>query len=238
MKIEIWSDIACPWCYVGRRRLEAALADFDARDQVEIVWRSFQLDPNAPRQSTKTLTEVLAKKYGISHQQAEGMQRRVTDVAAEEGLIFHMERTQSVNSFDAHRVLHMAAEIGRQSAMKERLQTAYFTDGLSVADHETLVQLARKIGLDGAAVGAMLNTGTYAAAVRGDISRARDMGVQSVPFFLFDEKYAISGAQPVEVFTRALSLAWADAPKPIQMVGESADVDCCDDEACAIPLEA
>ncbi len=148
MKVEIWSDVACPWCYIGRRRFEKALAQFEHRDQVEVVWRSYQLDPHAPREYNGTLNDMLAEKKGISRQQADALHEHVTALAAQEGLEYHFERARVGNSFDAHRLLHFAAHHHLQSEMKERLQKAYFTDGLSFSDPHTLVQLAVEVGLD------------------------------------------------------------------------------------------
>src|SRR5689334_19184231 len=182
MKIEIWSDIACPWCYIGRRRLETALSQFEHRDQVEIIWRSYQLDPNAPRENTMTVNENLAHKYGMSLKEAEAKHAQVTALAAQEGLDYHFEKAHPVNSFDAHRLIHLAAHHGLQGQMKERIQKAYFTDGLTVSDPDTLVQLATDVGLDADETRQMLQSDTYAAQVRADVQRARMIGINGVPF--------------------------------------------------------
>jgi predicted DsbA family dithiol-disulfide isomerase len=204
MKIEIWSDIACPWCYIGRRRFEKALNQFEHRDQVEIVWRSFQLDPNAPREYKGTINDMLVEKKGIDHRRAEALHAQLTALAAQEGLVYHFDRVRPGNSFDAHRLLHLAAHHHLQSEMKERLQKAYFTEGLSYSDPDTLVRLGVEVGLDADETRKMLETDAYSADVRADSRRAQMLGISGVPFFLFDEKYAISGAQPVELFLTTL----------------------------------
>ncbi len=211
MKVEIWSDIACPWCYIGRRRFETALAQLEHRAEVEVIWRSFQLDPNAPVDYTGTVNDMLSQRYGISQTQAEAMNARVTALAAEEGLDFHMERTHPVNSLNAHRLLHLAAAHHVQGEMKERLQRAYFTEGLFISDHETLVRLAGEVGLDPEEARRMLAGDAYADAVRADIRRAQAMGCNGVPFFVFDQKYGVSGAQPAATFVMALERTWADS---------------------------
>ncbi|HEX9925958.1 MAG TPA: DsbA family oxidoreductase [Anaerolineae bacterium] len=210
MKVEIWSDIACPWCYIGRRRFEKALDQFEDHNQVEVIWRSFQLDPAAPREYKGTINDMLAEKKGIDRHQAEALHAHVTALAAEEGLDYRFDRVRPGNSFDAHRLLHLAAHHGLQSEMKERLQKAYFTDGLAYSDPDTLAQLAVEVGLDADETRQMLETDAYAAGVRADVRRAQMLGINGVPFFLFDEKYAVSGAQPAELFLTALERAWAD----------------------------
>jgi len=210
MKVEIWSDIACPWCYIGRRRFEKALDQFEDHAQVEVIWRSFQLDPAAPREYEGTINDMLAEKKGIDYRQAEAMHAHVTALAAQEGLDYRFDRVRPGNSFDAHRLLHLAAHHDLQSEMKERLQKAYFTDGLVYSDPDTLAQLAVEVGLDADETRQMLETDAYAAGVRADVQRAQMLGINGVPFFLFGEKYAVSGAQPAELFLTALERAWAD----------------------------
>ena len=239
MKIEIWSDIACPWCYIGRRRLEHALDEFEHRDQVEIVWRSFQLDPSAPKEYPGTLNDMLVDLKGISHQQAEMMHKRVTDLAALEGLDYHMDIARAGNSFDAHRLIHLAAHHGLQGEMKESIQKAYFTEGQSFSDHHTLVKLATEVGLDADEVRAMLKGNDYADAVRADIRKAQMIGINGVPFFVFENKYGISGAQPSETFTLALERTWNEFHPLIEVVNagnstDSAEAGACTDDTCAV----
>ena len=234
MKVEIWSDIACPWCYIGRRRFETALEQFEHRDQVEIVWRSFQLDPDASPTPRGSSFDLLVEKHGMSRQQSVEMHERITALAAEEGLDYRFEDTRPVNSFDAHRLLHLAADRGLQGEMKERIQRAYFTEGQVVSDHETLARLASEVGLDADDVRHMLASDAYADAVHADIRRARVIGVTGVPFFVFAEKYAVSGAQPAELFTTALDRAWADAHPVVEMIGAKDDASACTDDSCAV----
>lgn len=214
LTIEIWSDIVCPWCYIGRRRFETALNQFPHRDQVEIIWRSFQLDPSAPRDYPGTAHDFLMQRYGLSRQQAEARHAQVTALAAQEGLDYHFDRACPVNSFDAHRLLQLAARHGRQSEMKERLQKAYFTDGLLISDHETLVQLAVEVGLDAAEVRQMLAGDAYTGDVQADIRRAAMFGIRGVPFFVLNEQYGVSGAQETAVFLDALEQAWDGRHSP------------------------
>jgi len=212
MRVEIWSDIACPWCYIGRRRFEKALNQFEHRDQVEVIWRSYELDPNAPRDYAGNVNDLLAQRYGMSREKAESLNVHVSALAAQEGLEYHLDRAHPVNSLDAHRLIHLAADHGLQGQMKERLQKAYFTEGLVVSDLDALVKLAVEVGLDADETRQVLQGNLYVDAVRADIRRAQMIGVNGVPFFVLDEKYAVSGAQPVEVFLTALEGAWKDNP--------------------------
>lgn len=234
MKVEVWTDIHCPWCYIGKRRLEQALDQFEQREQVEIIWRSYQLDPSAPRHYAGTANDLLAQKYGMSRQRAEQAHAQLTALAARDGLEYHFERVQLGNSFDAHRLVHLAAAHGLAHEVEERLLKAHFTDGLSVSDPDTLVTLAAEVGLDAEETRTMLNSDAYAADVRADVQRAAALGINGVPFFLFDEKYAVSGAQPVELFQEALSRAWADVPKMVEIVTAGQDAGTCTDESCAL----
>jgi predicted DsbA family dithiol-disulfide isomerase len=212
MKVEIWSDIACPWCYVGKRRFEQALGRFEHRDDVEVVWRSFELDPDAPRSVGMPQDELLAKKYGMPIERAREMNARMTSEAAKEGLDFHVDRVQVGNTFDAHRLVHLAAEAGKAEAMKERLMRAYFTEGESVGDPATLERLAAEVGLDVTSVRDVLGGDRFAADVRADESRARSFGISGVPFFAIDERYGVSGAQPPDVLLEALRQAHTEVP--------------------------
>src|SRR3954447_4265891 len=186
MNVEIWSDIACPWCYVGKRRLEAALAEFEHRDEVAITWRSFELDPPAPCERGGDRAAHLAEKYGTTRERALEMQRHMTDVAATEGLEFRFDRARSGNTFDAHRLLHLAAEHGMQDAVKERVMRAYLTEGRLVGDPEVLEELGAEAGLPRQAVAEVLATDRYAAEVREDERTAAALGIHAVPFFVVD----------------------------------------------------
>ena len=234
MKVEIWSDVVCPWCYIGKRRFEAALDDFPQRDQVEIVWRSFQLDPSSPRQVEGSLDEMLARKMG-GLERAKAANARVAALASEVGLEYHLDRAKPGNTFDAHRLIHLAATHGLQGEMKERLMHAYFTEGKPVGDEETLVALASEVGLDAEEARAALNGDDFADEVRADIDLAGAYGISGVPFFVLDGKYGVSGAQPTELFEQALETAWA-ASKPLTLVsaGGAEDGEACEGDSCAI----
>jgi predicted DsbA family dithiol-disulfide isomerase len=233
MKIEIWSDVVCPWCYVGKRKFEEALSQFEHREDVEVLWRSYQLDPSTPTHAGQSVTDRLAAKYGVSHEQARAMNDRVTAVAAEVGLDYHLEKAQHSNTFDAHQLIHLGAKHGLQDEVKERLMKAYFVEGEAVGDPETLVRLVSEIGIDPAEAREVLKNGTFASDVRADQQRARMFGIQGVPFFAIDEKFGVSGAQPVEVFSEALAAAWADS-HPLISVGAAQDAGVCEGDACAI----
>ena len=230
--IDIWSDIACPWCYIGKRRLEAALERFAHRDSVDIVWRAFELDPSAPRVRDKSVSyaQRLANKYGMSLERAEKTIANTAQVAKSDGLDFHVERIQSGNTFDAHRVVHMGREHGIQDAVKERLFRAYFTDGEAIGEPEVLVRLAGEAGLDPEQVRATLATDAHADAVRADEAEARENGISGVPFFVLGGRYAVSGAQPAEHLLAALNQAWRDLEaKPVAFEEGAA----CGPEGCA-----
>jgi predicted DsbA family dithiol-disulfide isomerase len=228
MHVEIWSDIACPWCYVGKRRFEAALAAFEHRDAVEVTWRSFELDPAAPREREGDRAEHLAEKYGSSVEQARAMQEQMTQVAAEVGLDFRFDLARSGNTFDAHRLLHLAAAHGRQDAMKERLMRAYLTDGELIGDAATLERLAVETGLPAAEVRELLATDQHAADVREDERTAASLGISAVPFFVVDRAFGAAGAQPPEVLTGLLERAWEARPA-LAVVAEG---DTCGPDGC------
>ena len=209
MDVEIWSDIACPWCYVGKRRFESALAQFEHADEVRVTWRSFELDPTAPREREGELAARLADKYGMTLEQAQASQRRLTEVAAGEGLDFHFDIARSGLTFDGHRVIHLAAEHGLQDAMKERLLRAYFGEGELVSDGETLVRLATEIGLPEPEVRATVDGERYADAVREDELAAQRLGITAVPTFVVDRALGASGAHPPEQLLDLLRQGWA-----------------------------
>lgn len=211
MQVEIWSDIICPWCYIGKRRFETALADFALKEDVHVIWRSFELDPDAPRQRTGTLEEMLAQKYNVSPQEAAAMNARVTAVARETGLDYRLSGARPGNTFDAHRLLHFAAsrQLGERAA--ERLMHGYFSESLPVGDRAALARLAPEFGIAESEALVMLESDAYSGEVRADEARAAKFGITVVPFFVFDEKSGISGAQPVEVFAEALQQAQKNA---------------------------
>ncbi len=222
LSIDVWSDIACPWCYVGKRRLEAALERFPHRDAVEVTWRSFELDPTAPavRDDGVSFAARLAKKYGRSEREAQGMIDRTKDVAAGDGLDLRFDRAKAGNTFDGHRLLHLAAERGVQGAMKERLFRAYMTEGEAIGDRAVLARLAGEVGVPEAEATAMLESDRYTREVREEEGAAREMGINGVPFYVVAEKYGLSGAQPADVLLQALNKAWEALPEEGTTEGE------------------
>jgi predicted DsbA family dithiol-disulfide isomerase len=210
MRVEIWSDVVCPWCYLGKRRFENALASFEHSHDVEVIYRSFELDPSAPSDSTVPTVELLAGKYGMTSQQASDAQQQMTERAAADGLDFAMDGLRSGNTRDAHRLLQLAGDRGVQAALAERLHRAYFSEQKSVFDHAALTALAVEVGLDAEEVAAVLTGDRYTDAVIDDEETARALGANGVPFFVIDRRYGISGAQPADTITRALERAWAE----------------------------
>lgn len=234
MKVEIWSDVVCPWCYIGKRRFESALARFPHRDRVELVWRSFELDPAAgpSPQEPGSYAERLAGKYGGGLAQAQGMLDTMTTTAAAEGLDFRFDLARPGSTFDAHRLLHLALDRGVQDAVKERLDRATFTEGLRTSDREALVAVVTEVGLDGDEVREVLDSNRYADAVRRDEAQAQAYGIAGVPFFVVDGRYGVSGAQPSGLLLEVLQTAWRDHPAGLVTVGADAPV--CDDDRCAV----
>ena len=222
MNVEIWSDVACPWCYVGKRRFEAALEAFEHRDQVNVTWRSFELDPTAPREREVDLATHLAEKYGTSREQALAMQQRMSGVGAADGIEFRQDIARGGNTFDAHRLLHLAAAHDRQDALKERLLRAYHTEGQPIGDPETLERLAVEVGLPADEVRELLAGERYAAEVRDDERTAASFGISGVPFFVVDRSLAASGAQSPEILGQLLSRGWSAAAGTPETAGSPA----------------
>lgn len=214
MKVEIWSDIMCPFCYIGKRKFEAALADFDHSDKIEIVWKSFQLNPDMETDPSKNINQYLAEAKGWSLDHAKQMNDHVTGMAKEVGLQYDFDKAVLANSFDAHRLIQLAKKHGQGDAIEERLFKAYFTEGENTADHQTLQRLGAEIGLDADEIKTMLASDQYAEAVDRDIYEARQVGVRGVPFFVFNQKYAVSGAQGSEVFLGALNKSFGEWEEP------------------------
>jgi predicted DsbA family dithiol-disulfide isomerase len=234
VNVEIWSDIACPWCYIGKRRFERAVSSFGRPGEVTVTYRSFELDPNAPAQRPGTHAEHLARKYGMTLAEAEQASQQMTERAAADGLEFRFDLVRGGNTFDAHRLLHLAKDLGRQPEMNERLLRATFTEGLPIADGPTLVRLAADAGLPAARAQAVLDGDAYAGAVRGDEEQAARYGITGVPFFVADGKYAVSGAQPPEVLLQLLRHADLETsqvtPAAVTSSGSGAN---CDGDSCA-----
>ncbi|QQK79255.1 DsbA family oxidoreductase [Salicibibacter cibi] len=230
MNVEIWSDIACPFCFIGKRKFEDGLQQFSHRGDVNVTFKSFQLDPNADTEQTQTNAEMLAGKYGMSMEKANEMTQQVTDQAKEVGLDYNLESSVLTNTKDAHRLSHFAKEEGKMEEMMERLLMAYFTEGKHVGDHETLVTLAEEVGIEGEAVRAMLDSDRYEDIVREEMQEGTDIGVQGVPFFVFNRKYAISGAQPAHAFLEVLEkVQEEESENKINIISQG---ESCTDESC------
>ena len=234
MKVEIWSDVVCPWCYIGKRRFEKALAQFPQRDQVELVWRSFELDPSAAPSPADPgqHTAKLAAKFGRSVAEIDAMHDQMTATANAEGLPYRFDLNRSGNSFDAHRLLHLALAHGVQDELKERMDFATFCEGAPISEHPTLRALALEVGLPADEVDDVLATDRYAAAVRADVAQAAAYGINGVPFFVVDAKYGISGAQPPAVVLRTLEQAWSEH-QPLSFVTASPG-EACEGDACVV----
>jgi len=220
MKVEIFSDVVCPWCAVGKRRFEAALGRFEHADEVDVIWRAYELDPRAPARREGDYAGRLARKYGITREQAVAADEALTATAAAEGLEFHFERAQPGNTFDAHRLLHHArtAGTGLQDVLKERLLVAYFTEGAPIGEPETLVRLAAEVGLDPDECADVLGGDRYADEVRTDEREAMELGVTGVPFFVVDGRFGIPGAQDADTILGVLRRAWTKAHPTLEVV--------------------
>ncbi|MEV6944242.1 DsbA family oxidoreductase [Streptomyces sp. NPDC051172] len=236
MKVEIWSDIACPWCYVGKARFEKALDAFPHRDQVEVVHRSFELDPGRAKGDVQPVIRMLTKKYGMSEAQAQAGEENLGAQAAAEGLEYRTRDRDHGNTFDMHRLLHFAKDQGRQDELIQLLYRANFAEERSVFSEgdERLVELAVAAGLEAEDARKVLaDPAAYAEEVRADEREAAQLGANGVPFFVLDRKFGVSGAQPAEVFTRALTQAWGERP-PLQLIDQG-DADACGPDGCAVP---
>jgi predicted DsbA family dithiol-disulfide isomerase len=207
MRVDIWSDVICPWCYVGKARFEKALSSFAHRDEVEVVYHSFELDPSYPKDSRETTFAMLGRKYGMSEADARAAESRVAGLAEAEGLGFRPERPVG-NTFDIHRVLHLGLAKGVQAQLLNGVNEAYFGQGRQVFDRDVITEIASETGLDATAAGDVIDGDAYAEDVRRDELQARQLGVSGVPFFVFDMALGVSGAQPTETFDSALQQAW------------------------------
>jgi predicted DsbA family dithiol-disulfide isomerase len=216
MEIEIWSDIACPWCYVGKRRFEDALAQFEHADETTVTWRSFELDPSAPLERSGEGAAHLAEKYGMTVEQARTSQAGLAATAAGEGIEMRFDIQRMGRTFDGHRLVHLGAEHGIQDAVKERLMRAYFTEGALMSDHETLIALAGEAGLDPEEARGMLASDRFAEAVRADEHDAQRLGISAVPTFVADRAIGVSGAQPAEQLLAFLREAWTRQAAPVE----------------------
>ncbi|WP_010098750.1 DsbA family oxidoreductase [Ornithinibacillus scapharcae] len=237
MKIEVWSDFVCPFCYIGKRRLEAALEQFAYRDQVAVEYKSFELDPNAKVYQGITIHEAIANKYGISLEEARKANDGIGSQAQTVGLVFDFENMKPTNTFDAHRLTKYAESVGKGKQLTEKLLHAYFVEGQLLSDHDILLSIATTVGVDSEKTKEVLsNSDLYANDVRDEEMRAHQYGASGVPFFVINEKYAISGAQPTELFVSALQQVWEEvAPRPkLEQLGANSGTVCTDD-GCIIP---
>lgn len=242
MRIDVWSDVVCPWCYIGKVRLEKALTQFEAANpgaDIEVVWRSFELDPTAPTVPVETVAESLGRKYGGGSDGGRTMIERVEAVAAEEGMIWRHHSSLRVNTVSAHRLLHWALHeggVGVQGQLKQALLAAYFEQERNVADVDTLVEIATSVGLDAARAREVVESNEFADEVEADVRQAAALGATGVPFFVVDQKYGISGAQPVEFFSQVIERAWSESQPAIAVLSPegTTDADACGPDGCAI----
>lgn len=230
MRIEIWSDIVCPWCAIGKAHLDTALAEFEHADDAEVVWRSYELDPGAPQVREGDYGRMLAHKYSTSEANGWAMVEQMTGKAAESGLEFHLDRARPGNSFDAHRLVHLAADHGLQLEAKERFLHAYLSEGAAVGDPAVLETLAGEVGLDRDEVRRVLESDAYAEAVRTDENEGLQLGLTGVPLFLVDRKFALAGAQPASVMLQTLRRAWQDGHGLVTVAGSG---EACGPDGCS-----
>lgn len=229
MQVDIWSDIRCPFCYIGKRRFEAALEQFPQKDKIEVVWHSFELDPNAETDTSVDIYDYLAERKGMSREQSVQMHQRVTQMAADAGLEYNFDKAVVSNSFNAHRLIQLAKTVDKGDAAEEALFKAYFTDGKNIDDNDTLVEIGTSIGLKAQVVSNMLASTEFIQQVREDETRAQQIGINGVPFFVLNNKYGISGAQAAETFTQALQQAWGEYEKANpQLIMTTNTGDACD----------
>jgi predicted DsbA family dithiol-disulfide isomerase len=235
MKIEVWSDYVCPFCYIGKRLLEQALADFEHRDHVQIEFKSFELDPNTVNNGDKTLNELIASKYGVSVERAKEMNDQIIERAKTVGLSYNFDQIKQTNTFDAHRLAKLALKRGKAEEFNERLLKAHFTESQFLGQYETLIQLAAEVNLDKDEVKQVLVSDDYQDEVRKDELEAQQIGVKGVPFFVFNRKYAISGAQPLTLFKETLDQVWQEENQASTLKTIEGDTDSvCTDDGCKV----
>ncbi|MFJ1311407.1 DsbA family oxidoreductase [Agrobacterium sp. P15N1-A] len=235
MKIEVWSDVACPWCYIAKHRFDKALALFEHRDQVDVIWRSYQLDPDAPPVTNKNLNDTLSEKHGLRLNEAVAMNDQMRRLGAQEGLDYNFDLARYGNSFDAHRLIQFARTNGVQMRMEERLFRAHFSEGKALGDIDVLVELAREVGINAGETHAVLAGEAFAHQVRTDAQTARRLRLNAIPFFMIDEKLSLPGAQAPQTFLDALEQAWMASPPLVTISGGGMDTGFCTDGTCDIP---
>lgn len=233
MKIEIWSDFGCPFCYIGKTRFEKALAAFPHKDEVEVTYKAYQLNPVAPQEMTLSPAKAFAKGHNMTEKEAKERFKMFVKSAKSEGLTYNYDIIQMTNTFDAHRLAKWANEQGKEEALTAIFMKAYFTDGLNIADHNVLVDLVTSIGLDGKVAKAVLESDQYKTVVESQITEARQVGVRGVPFFVLNRKYGVSGAQPVEYFSQVLNQLWEET-NPIETLESETKGGTCTDDHCTI----
>jgi predicted DsbA family dithiol-disulfide isomerase len=231
MRVEIWSDVACPFCYIGKKRFEEAVQHFAQKDRVQVEWKSFQLDPGIQSNKYESIHDYLAEKKGWSPEYAQQMNEHVTQMAQEAGLDFKLDQAVVANSFDAHQLSHLAAKKGKQNELEEKLFAAYFTQGQNIADHAVLAKMGEELGFDKQEVLDALASKRFASQVKADIALGAEFGVRGVPFFVFDRKYAVSGAQASETFLEILEKAWQEAKPVLQQTEGDA---CSPEDGCVV----
>jgi predicted DsbA family dithiol-disulfide isomerase len=231
MKVEIWSDVVCPFCYIGKRKFEKALEQFGQKDKVEVIWRSFQLDPDLKPVPGMSVHAYLGKRKGGTTADGKRMNDQMAEMAKEVGLYYDFDNAVINNTLLAHQLLHLAKTHQKQDQMKERLFAAYYTQGQNIGDIGTLVKLGEEVGLNGLEIREALEKQTYAQEVQEDIFRAQQVGVRGVPFYVFNNKYAVSGAQPTELFKEVLDKVWEEE-KPATILGEATGGTCTPDGVC------
>jgi predicted DsbA family dithiol-disulfide isomerase len=232
MKVEIWSDVVCPFCYIGKQRFENALQQFPNPEKVEVIYKSFELDPYSKKDQHSDLHGALAQKFGMSYEKAKEMNANMTRQAKEVGLTYNLDTAIPTNTFDAHRLMHFAKSKGKMKEVAERLFEAYFTHYEHIGDRGTLAKIAEETGLNRDEAAKMLESDDFTKEVRLDEQEAQQLGVQGVPFFVINRKYAVSGAQPVEVFINALNKAWSEE-QPLTVLNDDSN-GTCTDGSCSI----
>jgi predicted DsbA family dithiol-disulfide isomerase len=233
MKIEIWSDFACPFCYIGKTRFEQALNEFKHKNKIEVVYKAYQLNPDAPLKMTKSAYETFAEGHGMTKEQAKQRFDMFTQNAKTVGLEYRYDIIQMTNTFDAHRLAKWANTFGKEELLTSRFMKAYFTEGKNLADKDTLVSIINELGLNGQEAKKILESKDFADEVYNQIQEARQIGVQGVPFFVLNRKYGISGAQQKEYFSQALEQIWKEE-NPLEILGDQDDSQSCDHDECGI----
>jgi predicted DsbA family dithiol-disulfide isomerase len=234
MRVEIWSDFACPFCYIGKKRFEKALAEFEFKDEVEVVYKAYQLNPNAPAEMIGTAYENFAKSHHMSQDTARKRFAMFTEMAQNEGLTYDYDKVQMTNTLDAHRLAKWSNLFGKEAELTDRLMKAYFTEGKNLADHPTLLALVKELGLDANKAKIILDSDDFKLEAKQEMQEGVAVGVQGVPFFVIDQKYGISGAQELGYFKQALTQIYQES-KPLKKVEIQGQVGAvCDDETCDI----